>query len=490
MQREALEAEYLALQAAEDYYRSSQSLAHYVEAAWSVLEPGTPFIPGWHVGYVCEYLQAVQMGQIKKLIINMRFRSIKSIAGTVCLPTWWWTKDPSKRFICSSYAGELAVEHNTNRRDLIKSEWYQTAWGNKFQLEMDDRKQFFRNTERGSMFAVGIGGAVVGKGGDCLIIDDPNDPRLISDLTIEKPKTWYDKTFSNRKNQESSAEILIMQRVGDKDLTSHLLAKGGFEHCIVPWEAPKRTILVFPVTKRELVREKGDLMDPERFSAGMKLEWEKNLGPYGYAAQVQQDPQPQGGAFIKRAWWKRYSELPKDIFRVHQYWDCAEVPGVTNDYSVCATIGESPTGFYWLEVWRDKVAWPELEQAAKDQFAKWNARMHHVGGVSKVKIEKKSAGVQLCQQLTATTTMPIEEFEPGQRSKEVRASACVGTIKAGNCYLPDSVLTETGGWVEDFVSEHEKPAFLGGDYDDQVDTTSMGIEDLRLGDTSVKVWGV
>jgi predicted phage terminase large subunit-like protein len=485
--RAEIEAQIYMLRLAEDYDRAGRKLAHFIRSAWSVIEPGTRYRHGWHIDLISEYLEAVYLKQIKKLVINMRFRSIKSIAGTICYPAWVWTKEPSRRFITASYAGELATEHNVNRRDLIKSEWYQTAWGDKFVLELDDRKQFFRNSERGSMFAVGVGGSVVGKGGDTLIIDDPNDPKNASEVKIEGAKTWYDKTFSNRKNQEDSSEILIMQRVGDKDLTAHVLEKGGWDHLCIPWEAEKKTIIVFPVSKRELVRDKGDVMDPERFSKEMRVEWEKNLGPYGYAAQVQQAPRPQGGGFAKAHWWKRYGELPKDIFRVHQYWDCAEVPGVTNDYSVCATIGESPTGFYWLDVFRKQMGWPELEQTAKDLYEKWTYRTRQFGGVSKVKIEFKSAGIQLYQQFKAHTLLPIEKFEPGQRSKEVRAAAALPTIAAGNCYLPDSyLLSEGGDWVHDFIVEHEK--FPHADHDDQVDTTSMAIEDLRLGEPEMKVW--
>ncbi len=488
-----MEAEYLSLLAAEDYFRAEQNLAHFVRAAWPVLEPGTPFIDGWHVDLIGEYLDAVRLGQIRKLIINMRFRSIKSIAATICFPVHWWLKDPSKRFLCGSHAGDLAVEHNVSRRDLIKSEWYQDAWGDRFKLDLDDRKQSFVNDRRGSMKTTSVGASVVGKGADCLIIDDPNDPKNLSEVEIENACNWYDKTFSNRKNQEDSSEVLIMQRVGEKDLTGHVLTKGGWTQLCVPWEAEKKIIIVFPVSKREHVREAGDIMDPERFSVNMKDEWQKNLGPFGYAAQVQQDPKPATGGFIKRMYWRRYQALPKDVIRVRQYWDCAEVPGVTNDYSVCATIAETPTGFLWLDVWREQVEWNDLEQAAKDLYHAWNGRLRALSlpPVEKVRIEKKAAGTQLLQHLSRTTNLPVEAFEPGQRSKEVRAAGALPTIAAGNCYLPDSEsqLTWPVEWVEAFISEHEKPAFIGGDYDDQVDTTSMAIEDLRFGDDEgPKVW--
>jgi len=490
-QRDIDEAEYLSLLAAEDYALSEQTLSHFVRAAWPILEPGTPFIDGWHVDLVGEYLDALRLGQIPKLIINMRFRSIKSIAATVCFPVHWWITDPSRRFLCGSHSDSLAVEHNVSRRDLIKSDWFQAAWGSRFKLDLDDRKQSFINDKRGSMKTTSVGGSVVGKGGDCLIIDDPNDPKNLSDVAIFNANNWYDKTFSNRKNQEKSSELLVMQRVASNDLTAHVLEQGGWTQLVVPWEAEKKTIIVFPISKREHVREVGDIMDPERFSIAMKPQWQKTLGPLAYPAQVQQSPKPVGGGMLKRTYWKRYAALPKDIIRVRQYWDCAEVPGVSNDYSVCATIAETPTGFYWLDVGREQVEWDDLEQAAKDLYAKWNGelRSENLPTVEKVKIEFKSAGIQLFQHLSRKSTLPVEKFLPGQRDKQVRAAGALPTIAAGNCYLPDSdtQLTWPVEWVEDFVKEHED--FPGGDHDDRVDTTSMAVEDFRYGDDEPRAWG-
>lgn len=485
--REQREAEYYALLRAEDYLNSSRSLAHYVRASWHVLEPGTPFIDGWHVDLVCEYLQAVKMSQISKLVINMRFRSIKSIAGSICLPTWWWTDSPETRFICASHAGELATEFNTTRRDLIKSAWYQAAWANKFHLDLDDRKQFFRNSMRGSMFATSVGGSVVGKGGDVLLIDDPNDPKNPSEHKLDSAAVWYDRTFSNRKNQSNSKEILIMQRIGVKDLTAHVLEKDGWTHLNVPWEAKTKTIIVMPVSKTKIVREKGSFMDPERFNPKIfKQEWKKNLGPYGYSAQVEQDPTPIQGKYFLREWWKRYGALPRDIIRVRMYADCAEQPGSSNDYSVFAVIAETPTGFYWLYVWRKQVKWPELENAAKDLWAHFSSVTN--GLMDKFLIEKKSAGTQLLQALQHDTKIPVEAFNPGQRDKVVRAASALPTVASGNCYLPlvPNELTPDTDWVEDFISEHEKFSPTC-DYDDQVDTTSMGLEDLRYDNDEVRV---
>lgn len=488
--RDLLEAQELALLEAEDYYCAKERLADYVKSAWPVLEPGKKYSHNWHIDLISEYLTAVHLGQIKRLLINMPPRHMKSINVTVCFPTWVWLHNPTRQFMFASYSERLSYKHSRDRRHLIRSPWYQKAWADRFRMADDDNQiQKFTNDRRGHMIATSVGGASTGEGFDIGIIDDPVNPKeAASEVLRVRANDWRDQTWSTRKNSKEAAEIIVMQRLHEKDQSGHVLAKGGWEHLVIPMEAEKRTIIVFPLSKRKVTRELGDILQPERFGPEEIERLKIDLGPVAYPAQYQQDPKPAGGGFIKRKWWKRYGDVPKDIMRIRQYWDCAEEPGVDNDFSTCATWAETPTGFYCLGVWRDKVAWPELEQAAKDQYAMWNSWSR--GKLDKVKIEKKSAGTQLVQSLSKNTKIPVEIFEPGQRSKYVRASAAQPTIKAGNAYLPEAEYARESDagpdlpcdrdWVEVFISEHEKFPFA--EHDDQVDTTSMAIEDLRLGD--------
>jgi predicted phage terminase large subunit-like protein len=146
------------------------------------------------------------------------------------------------------------------------------------------------------------------------------------------------------------------------------------------------------------------------------------------------------------------------------FWDCAEKPGLTNDYSVCATWDETETGYYLVDLWVKKVAFPELESAARALSAQLAPNC--------IVIEDKSAGTQLIQNLKAKTNLPIIPYHPGQRDKQVRAAGAQPSVEAGNCYLPIG-----RPWVELFISRHEK--FPNDEHDDEVDTTSMMIEYFR-----------
>lgn len=466
-----LEAEYLALLEAEDYALAEQSLSHFIKAAWPVLEPGREYLENWHIDAIADHLEAIRLGHIRKLIINMPPRNLKSIAVTVCFPAWFWLHDPSKRFMCGSYSSTLSTKHNIDRRTIIESPWYQKAWSARFKLAGDqNQKTKFMNDRRGQMLATSVGASAIGEGADIIIIDDPVNPVAAkSDVERENANTWRDQSMSTRKNdKKTAAEIIVMQRLHQKDLTGHVLSKKDepepWTHLCLEGRATKRQVIVFPVSKREVVREPGDLLHPEREGQREHQQALTDLGTAGYQSQYQQDPKTQEGGFFKRQWWKRYGELPMKRLRRVQFWDCAEKPGVTNDFSVCATWDQTASGFYLVDLWSERVAFPELQAACKDLYARHKP--------DAIVIEDKSAGVQLIQNLKADTSLPILPYDPGRKDKVVRASGAQPTVEAGNCYLPSD-----RPWVELFLSRHEK--FPNDDHDDEVDTTSMMVEYFR-----------
>jgi predicted phage terminase large subunit-like protein len=207
----------------------------------------------------------------------------------------------------------------------------------------------------------------------------------------------------------------------------------------------------------------GELLWPHRFNKKVIADLKKQLGTRGSASQLQQDPRANEDGLFKRKWWKFYKELPArgQWKRVVQFWDTAQKPGISNDFSVCATWLETASGYYLLDLFRDKMEYPQLKWAIKNMYAKWQPNA--------VQIEDKSSGISLLQDLRQETTLPLIAYNPGQNDKQVRAAASTPTVEAGNCYLPEGVQ-----WVEDFIKEHEQ--FPDGDNDDQVDTTSQMVE--------------
>jgi hypothetical protein len=158
------------------------SLIRFVEGAWSSLDPA-PYQPSWAIDALCEHLQAVADGQIRKLLVNLSPRCGKTLVTSVCFPAWVWAqrdisylKGPQVRFLCGSYNDDLSLQNSTRHRRLLLSPWYQRYWGRRFQLTQDQSaKAKFDTTAGGSRISTSARGLLLGVGGDCLVVDDPHN---------------------------------------------------------------------------------------------------------------------------------------------------------------------------------------------------------------------------------------------------------------------------------------------------------------------------
>ena len=119
------------------------SFYEFFKAAWVVVEPAVPLSTNWHHKYICDTLQEeceriiAQKPKTKDIIINVPFRSTKSLIVTVMFPVWAWIKSPKLRFITSSYSATLSIELATKSRDIIFSDWFKTRWGDVFHIKKD-----------------------------------------------------------------------------------------------------------------------------------------------------------------------------------------------------------------------------------------------------------------------------------------------------------------------------------------------------------------
>ena len=152
-----------------------RSLKLFIKEAWGTIEPNREYNDNWHIDAISDHLQAVANGDIKRLIINVPPRHMKSISVSVALPAWTWTNDPTKKFLYASYAGSLSIRDSVKCRRLIDSNWYKTTVGDGFSLTTDqNQKQRFENDKSGMRIATSVDGALTGEGGDIIVIDDPN----------------------------------------------------------------------------------------------------------------------------------------------------------------------------------------------------------------------------------------------------------------------------------------------------------------------------
>ncbi len=442
-----------------------KSLIAFTKEFWDLIEPGRPFVDGWHIRAIAEHLEAVARYEIEVLVINLPPRHMKSILVSVMFPAWIWANFPERRFICASYAQNLSSRDALKMRTIIESDKFRMMFSIDWALADDQNQKLrFMNTKQGFRFSTSVGGMLTGEGGDHIMVDDPqNVIDIVSEAYRITTNSWWDDALSTRDNDPNRrSRIVVMQRLHENDLTGHLLAKKdkSFEFLILPArfeENKQRTISSLGWKDPRSVT--GELLWPERFTDKALTAIEADMSDS--SGQMQQDPKPAGGGFIPVEQWKSYTSPPSDIIEVVQFWDCAQKPGISNDYSVCATWARTPTGFYLLDLYREKTTAPILEAAALSCY--------YTHRPNAVVIEDKSAGQSLIQTLRAETTIPVIAYEPGQKSKEVRATAATPTIKSGRCYLP-----KDAPWLKIFLDEHEK--FPLANNDDTVDTTSMMVD--------------
>lgn len=451
-----------------------QSLPEFIQQAWHVVEPATPYVHGWHLDAISDHLEAISAGHIRNLIINIPPRYMKSLSVCVFWPCWEWTDRPSLRWLFSSYSDRLAIRDSLKCRRLIDSPWYQARWGNVFHLAGDqNEKSRFENNKTGYRLATGVGGAATGEGGDRLIVDDPIKAKdADSDAIRTTANTWWDETMSTRGNDPKTvSKVIIMQRLHDDDLTGHVLSKmrdGGehYEHLCLPAEYEPR-VFVSGIGWSDPRTEDGALLWPDRFNQENVQALKKSLGSYGASGQLQQRPTPRGGGMIKRAWWKFYKVAPTEFDRVVDSWDMTFKDSKSSDFVAGQKWGKLGANVYLLSRIHDRMDFPTAQQAVKNLAA--------IPPQAPAKlVEDKANGAAIIASLKAIIAGLIAVEPDG--SKQARAAAVSPFIEAGNCYLPDPSIAP---WVEEFIAECA--SFPLGAHDDDVDAMSQALARLLLG---------
>ena len=456
-----------ALQAAIKKERAERSLSEFIRQAWPVIEPGTTYIENWHTDLISEHLQAVNLGQIHRLIINIPPRHMKSIHATVSYPVWTWLKTPEKRFIKVSYSDNLSRKHNILSRDIIRSIWYQTNWSDRFRLKDDvNRQNEFRNDHQGMMMSTSVGGALTGEGGDVIIIDDPQNPLMANSETERQNSiNFFKNTLQTRLNDpKTGAIIIIMQRLHESDLTGYVLSEDlGYTHLCLPAEAEERTVITYPISKREVIREPGDLLNPARFDKDVLEGLKKSMGSVQYAGQFQQTPAPAEGIIFKREWMNNTftkKSLPY-LSMIIQSWDMAFTKSEGSAKVAGFVMARAGSNIYILDLENDKMTFTESVAAVRRLSGKWPKARAKV-------VENKANGPAIVDLLKKEIAGMVE-FNP-KGSKEERAISVTPYFEAGNIWFPDP---KEAPWVNDLI--RDLLIFPKGTYKDTVDALVQGI---------------
>lgn len=456
-------------------YRAALRSDYYLFLArcYATLHAQASFLPNWHIEVMAEHLDAVRRGEIKRLIINIPPRRLKSLAASIVLPAWWLGHDPTASIINVTYAQDLTDKLARDCRSIMNSSWYQAL----FPTRLRDRRmalQEVATTQGGFRLATSVGGVLTGRGGDVIIIDDPLKPdEAVSETRRKAVNAWYDGTLVSRLNDKrTGAIIVIMQRLHEDDLVGYLTAREAWHVVSFPAiaEEDESHAITTPFGVRRFARRAGEALHPAREPIETLERLRRTIGDYNFSGQYQQRPAPLGGGMVKAAWFKRYeaTDLPATFHQVIQSWDTANKPTELADYSVCTTWGMKGPVFYLLNVMRKKLSYPDLKRAVHEQKRSF--------GPTVILIEDKASGTQLIQDLIEEGVSMVIGCQP-EGDKIMRLHAQTATMENGFVYLP----TEAH-WVDDYL--REMLAFPNGRHDDQVDATAQAFAWTKLRSTT------
>ena len=459
---------------------NNRSLYNFLQYFWKNVSPHK-FTPNWHIEYLCRELEklAENVGDRKPreydLIINVPPGSTKTITCSIMFPVWCWTRWPWMRFITASYSGQLSLESAEYARELIRSTEFQEVYPDLEIKDDKDTKGNFRIAQRvpglskvrkpklvagGNRYSTSVGGTLTGFHGDILIVDDPLNPQqAVSDVELANVNHWMEQTLPTRKtDKDVTPTILIMQRLHQDDPTGHTLAKKkeNIKHISIPGECRNYKEYVQP---QELLKYyTDDVMDPKRLPWRVLQDLEIDLGQYGYAGQIGQNPTPPGGGMFKVDMFQILNTLPNEehIVKTVRYWDKA----ATQDdgaYTVGVKMGLLNNGrWIILDVRRGRWSTEVRERVILD-----TAINDGYDTVVWLEQEPGSAGKESSENTIRNLAGFAVYAERPTGNKEQRATPYSVQVNNRNILLMNSI------WNRDFIEEHR--FFPHGTYKDQVD---------------------
>jgi len=420
------------------------------------------FVEGSHHKDMADAFNKIRNGTLKRLIVNMPPRHTKSEFASYFLPAWMIGNNPQLKIIQATHTAELAVRFGRKAKTLMDSDEYKEVF--KTRLREDSQAAGRWETEQGGeYFAVGVEGAVTGRGADLLIIDDPHSEQdAYSTTAYEKAYEWY-TSGARQRLQPGAAIVLVMTRWNTKDLTAKLINAAAKEAKADQWE-----VIEFPA-----ILPSGKPMWPEYWKLEDLLAVKASAGIGKWNAQYMQNPTAEEGAIIKREWWRDWTKdyIPA-LEHVIQSYDTAFLKKETADYSAITTWGvfreseDSAEQLILLDAIKQRVEFPELRRLAKEQYDYWQPET--------VLVESKASGLPLTYELRAMG-IPVVNFSPNRgNDKHSRVNSVAPLFESGMIWAPKD---------KEFAQEviEECAAFPHGDHDDLVDSMTQAIMRFRQG---------
>jgi predicted phage terminase large subunit-like protein len=467
-----------------------KGLAEFVRRAWPIVEPSQALEWSWHLDAICEQLERVTRGEIRRLVINVPPGCSKSLIVSVLWPAWVWTQKPGHRWMCASH-GDMVVTRDAERmRSLIKSAWYRERWPDVQIPEgkaASDAARTFRTTRGGMRYSQTVRGQWTGEHCDTLIVDDPIDPdgaEATSGVELDDVIAWWDGTMPSRfRDHKRSATVLIMQRLHARDLAGYILA-----------EEPDAVVLCLPMQFEQAHphrwpgdprTEEGELLVPERIPLAAVVAMTKRM-KWRAPAQLQQRPTGKEGEIFKEAYFKRrWTELPAGgTFTLSV--DCKFASKETRSAVVIQCWYQKGPDHYLVDQIRGHFGFVDTCKQLVVMATRYPKALRKL-------VEAKANGPAVVDALKGEFAGFIE-VEP-EGSKEARAWATEPLWESGNVWLPHPTearypdgTKRAAGWVDEepegFVREHL--TFPRGLFDDQVDAGTQYLR--RYARNTAETW--
>ena len=352
------------LQTARFFYRTDFFL--FLVRCFGVLEPGRVFLENWHLRHLAYILSEVEAGRIKRLIINVPPRSLKSLLVTTAFPAWCLGRNPTKRFICVSYSEDLARLHGRGTRIIMEHEFFRQSFPRTRLSSKRPRDTDFRTTRLG----------LPPRGRDRRRDHRARGRHYHLRRSYEGTRCQFRsraeacyRICRKRSSEPASttsatgAIIVVMQRLHEGDLSGHLIGQGGWTVVSLPATAIEAATYQLSDDPTDLYhRPVGELLHEAREGSAELAELQRSLGTYRYEAEYQLRPVPAIGLVVQRQWLRFYDEEPAQRDRTLVSWDTASTLEERSDYSVGTVWRRVGQDMYLIEVIRGRFETPQLQR--------------------------------------------------------------------------------------------------------------------------------
>lgn len=455
--------------------------------AFGIVEPGTKYEDNWHVAVICKFLEATYRGEIKRLLINLPPRTLKSYLVARAFPAWVMGKSPSTKFISTSYGYEVSEQNAIACRRIMKDPWYMSCFPATRIGDMD-RNTHFETTEFGQYYAASALSPLTGLGCDYFLADDLLKPMEAASETIRNStnENMRNTFFSRFNDKRTGRFIMVMQRLHEDDPTGNLLKDGGWVHLKLPAEAMEDIII--ELNGETWTMKKGDLLFPARLSKEILAQTRLDMTEATYVGQYLQDPVPMGGGEFKEEFLQYYAQgsvKPKEMNLIGLMDQAGgdslnQKKKKNSDWTVIQIWGlAADNNYYLLDMIRDRLNPTERVETLFLIHRKWNelSGKSFKFGVEKYGLMSDDHYIKEKQRQDAYhfQVVPLG----GNTMKEERIRRLIPPMQNGRVYVPHTLMyIDNEGRKFDLIEEmkSEMKTFPRSRFDDCLDTASRLFE--------------